>query len=287
SGLQKDPNAKYEKIEDMFKYAEEVKEKNKNQILYFPRVAFLCTLIKKEVIEKIGGLDERFSPGNYEDDDFCLRAQLAGFKTVIVKDAFIHHFGSKSFKANGEKAYLERLKTNEKIFVEKWGATPDEIWLKNYQIKPRQIIFPIDNNLFLQYFRRIRIHLADNEIYLAQKDVEEAIKNYKPGDASIIAKDDLLDLAGNLFLSTNNFEKAKEYFELELKLSPNSSNACFGLGKIFYFKNELQAAKTMFEWAVKNNSNNLSALNALQEVNQKLGLDLNHNSLLEMQFVQN
>ncbi|MCX7610901.1 MAG: glycosyltransferase, partial [Ignavibacterium sp.] len=47
SGLQKDPNAKYEKIEDMFKYAEEVKEKNKNQILYFPRVAFLCTLIKK------------------------------------------------------------------------------------------------------------------------------------------------------------------------------------------------------------------------------------------------
>jgi GT2 family glycosyltransferase/glycosyltransferase involved in cell wall biosynthesis len=112
SGLQKDENANYNSIEEMFRYAEQLKEKNKGQIFHFPRVAFLCTLIKKEVIEKIGGLDERFSPGNYEDDDFCLRAQFVGFKTVIIKDAFIHHFGSKSFKADGIKAYSDRLETN-------------------------------------------------------------------------------------------------------------------------------------------------------------------------------
>jgi TolA-binding protein len=285
SGLQKDNDANYKSIEEMHKYAEEVSQKNKGQVLHFPRVAFLCTLIKREVIEKIGGLDERFSPGNYEDDDFCLRAQIAGFKTVIAQEVFIHHYGSKSFKANGEKAYAERLKKNEKIFVEKWGATPDEIWLQNKSIKPHQIIYPINKNKFLQHFNRLRAHLADNELELAKTEIENAIESYSDGNAATISKDDLLEMAGNLFLAGNDLEKAQYYFEQELQLSPTSSNACLGLGKIFYCKNEFEAAKTMFEWAIKNNVKNDSALNALREINSKLGLDINHNSLLEMNFV--
>ena len=77
SGVQIDKEAKYNSIDEMHKYAASIKEKNKNQTFEFPRVAFLCTLIKKEVVDKIGGLDERFSPGNFEDDDFCLRAQVS------------------------------------------------------------------------------------------------------------------------------------------------------------------------------------------------------------------
>lgn len=273
SGLQKDNEADYKTVEEMFDYAERVKQKNKGQLFNFPRVAFLCTLIKKQVIEKIGGLDERFSPGNYEDDDFCLRAQLAGFKTVIVKDAFIHHFGSKSFKANGDKAYAERLLINQKIFVEKWGATPDEIWLKNKQIKPHQIFYPIDKNLILEHFKRVRIHLSDNDIHLAQIEVEKALEHYQEGDAGIISKIDLLDLAGNLFLATNNIEKARFYFEQELQLSPVSSNACLGLGKILLAMNQPDAAKTMFEWAVKNDPQNKNAVEALSEVNLLLATE--------------
>ncbi|AFH50273.1 Glycosyltransferase [Ignavibacterium album JCM 16511] len=279
SGLQKDENAKYNSIEEMHKYAAEVREKNKGQILHFPRVAFLCTLIKREVIDKIGGLDERFSPGNYEDDDFCLRAQLAGYKTVIAKDVFIHHYGSKSFKAYGEKAYAERLMKNQKTFVKKWGTTPDEIWLRNKQIKPHQIFYPIDKNLFLQHFRRVRVHLADNELELAQIEIEKAIENYQEGDASIISKVDLLDLAGNLFLANNKIEKAQYYFEQELQLAPNSSNACLGLGKVLFAINQAEAAKTMFEWALKNDSNNSNAIAALQEVNLLLGLEAEHSTL--------
>jgi GT2 family glycosyltransferase len=270
SGLQKDENAKYNSIEEMHKYAAEVREKNKGQILHFPRVAFLCTLIKREVIEKIGGLDERFSPGNYEDDDFCLRAQLAGYKTVIAKDVFIHHYGSKSFKANGEKAYAQRLMTNRKIFIDKWGATPDEIWLQNKQIKPHQIYYPVDKNLFLQHFRRVRVHLADNEIELAQTEIEKAVDVFSEGDAKIISKVDLLDLAGNLFLATNNIERAQYYFEQELQLSPNSSNACLGLGKVLLANNQPEAAKIMFEWAVKNDPTNSNAIPALTEVKNLL-----------------
>ncbi|WP_290661941.1 glycosyltransferase [Ignavibacterium sp.] len=279
SGLQKDKDANYKTIEEMYLYAEKIREKNKGQILHFPRVAFLCTLIKKEVIDKIGGLDERFSPGNYEDDDFCLRAQIAGYQTVIVKDAFIHHYGSKSFKANGEKAYAERLINNQKIFIQKWGATPDEIWLKNIQVKPHQVLYPIDKNLFKQHFRRMRVHLADDEIELAQLEIDKAIEYYRAGDSVIINKADLLNLAGNLYLAANNIERAQYYFEQELQLSPNSSNACLGLGKVLFAKNQPEAAKTMFEWALKNDPNNFDALTALNEVNTLLGLEAEHSTL--------
>ncbi|MEG8945549.1 glycosyltransferase [Rosettibacter firmus] len=279
SGVQIDINAKYNSIEEMHRYAAEVREKNKGQVLQFPRIAFLCSLIKKEVIDKIGGLDERFSPGNYEDDDFCLRAQLAGYKTVIAKDVFIHHYGSKSFKADGNEAYRKRLEKNRQIFVDKWGADPDEIWLKNKTIKNRQFYYPINRDLFKQYFERTKVHIADNELYLAQDTIVSAIENFKESDAQHIEYDDLLDLAGNIFLANNNIDKAREYFEKELNLNPASSPACYGLGRIFFAQQNYEAAKIMFEWAVKNNPQNIAAKNALEKVNELLGYELSHSSL--------
>ncbi len=279
SGLQKDHNAKYNSLEEMYKYARSLREKNKGMILQFPRVAFLCTLIKREVIDKIGGLDERFTPGNFEDDDFCLRAQLAGYKTIIAKDAFIHHFGSKSFKADGIEIYKKRLEVNRKKFVEKWGADPDEIWLQNKTIKTRQIYFPIETNLFKQYFERTKVSLKDNELNLAEESIVKAIENFKEGDAIIIDYDDLMNLAGNIFLANGKFSNAQQYFEKELNLNPQSSAACFGLGQVFLMQDDLEAAKIMFEWAVKNDPNNTSAVDALANVNNLLGYELNHSSL--------
>ena len=65
------------------------------------RVVGFCMAFKKAITDNIGLFDERFSPGNYEDDDFCLRAIDAGYKCAFALDTYIHHFGSVSF---GEKA---------------------------------------------------------------------------------------------------------------------------------------------------------------------------------------
>ncbi|MCK9281750.1 MAG: glycosyltransferase [Melioribacteraceae bacterium] len=269
SGLQKDNDAKYETIEEMSQYAGKVKEKNAGELFNFPRVAFLCTLIKREVINEIGGLDERFSPGNYEDDDFCLRTQMAGYKTVIAKDVFIHHFGSKSFKANGIEAYKERLNINREIFIDKWGATPDEIWIQNKEVKPHQRYYPVNKNLFIQYFERAKIHLSDNEPLFAEEAIKSAIENYT-NEVEEIALAELYNLAGNLAFANNNLESAKEYFEKELNEDPNSSSACFGLGQVFIASDELEGAKVMLEWAVKNDESNLQAAELLEKVNAAL-----------------
>jgi len=84
------------------------------------RVTGFCLLIKRELLARIGGLDEIFGQGNYEDNDYCLRAHLAGFECLIARDCFIHHFGSRSFAAAGID-YVAQIHKQWDIFKRKWG----------------------------------------------------------------------------------------------------------------------------------------------------------------------
>jgi len=52
-----------------------------------------CLLFKREVYDTIGLLDTKFKIGGWEDNDYLLRAYLAGFKSVIDRSTFIHHYG--------------------------------------------------------------------------------------------------------------------------------------------------------------------------------------------------
>jgi len=283
SGVQMDKDAKYNSIKEMHQYAKEVSSRNSGKVEEFPRVAFLCTLIKREVIDKIGGLDERFSPGNFEDDDFCLRAQLAGFKTVIAKDVFIHHYGSVSFKQNGVNKYAERLQINEKIFIDKWGSNPEGIWLRGEKYNKRSTMFPIEKDLFVQSIARAFISIDDEEYGIALENLKIALDNFENSSRNgyeKITKEDLLNMAGNLALSKNELEEAKSFFELELEKTPESSTACFGLGEVFNKAEMLQESKSMFEWASVNDDQNQNAKIRLKEVNQKLNFSEDHNSLL-------
>lgn len=50
----------------------------------FDVIIFFCAMIKREVFDKVGLLDEVYSPGGGEDIDFTIRAAQAGFKTVAT-----------------------------------------------------------------------------------------------------------------------------------------------------------------------------------------------------------
>lgn len=51
-----------------------------------PWVLFFCAAIKREVINKIGYLDETFTPGCGEDIDYCIRAYNAGYSIHQVPE---------------------------------------------------------------------------------------------------------------------------------------------------------------------------------------------------------
>lgn len=49
-----------------------------------PALIFFCVMVKRELFDKIGLLDEIFTPGGGEDIDFSVRAKLAGYDAVQV-----------------------------------------------------------------------------------------------------------------------------------------------------------------------------------------------------------
>jgi GT2 family glycosyltransferase/glycosyltransferase involved in cell wall biosynthesis len=77
-----------------------------------PTAVGFCMFIKREVIAKVGLLDEEnFGQGYGEENDFCCRAQSIGYRDILDDSTFVYHKGSMSFKES-KKELCER---NSKI----------------------------------------------------------------------------------------------------------------------------------------------------------------------------
>ncbi len=122
----------YPGLAELPKFAAEWSRSHAGQTQDINRVVGFCLLARRSVIDRIGGLDEQFGSGNFEDDDFCLRAGLAGFRICIARDSFIHHTGSQTFK--GAKIdYRESMLRNWKLFKAKWSMPEDAPIEKGYR----------------------------------------------------------------------------------------------------------------------------------------------------------
>ena len=85
------------------------------------RLVFFCVMLRRSVIEQIGLLDEGYIKGNFEDDDYCLRAILSGYKLGVVRSAFVFHYGSITFKKN-MIIHSDHMELNRKRFFLKAGS---------------------------------------------------------------------------------------------------------------------------------------------------------------------
>jgi GT2 family glycosyltransferase/ubiquinone/menaquinone biosynthesis C-methylase UbiE/Tfp pilus assembly protein PilF len=100
------------------------------------RLVGFCLLFRREVLQQIGGLDERFGSGNFEDDDFCLRARLAGFQVRLAEGSFVHHLGGQTFKG-ARIDYRANLQRNWQLFKNKWGFPANAPLAAGYGLPPR------------------------------------------------------------------------------------------------------------------------------------------------------
>lgn len=122
SGSQQVESVDYDQttLEGLEEFAKKWAALHDRQIKPITRVVGFCMLIKREVIETIGGFDPRFGIGNFEDDDFSIRAAIAGYYSVVAQDCFIHHTGSRTFV--GQKINHDALmRKNWDLFKAKWG----------------------------------------------------------------------------------------------------------------------------------------------------------------------
>jgi GT2 family glycosyltransferase len=87
-------------------------------------LAMFCVLLRRDVSERIGPLDERFEVGMFEDDDYARRLDGAGLRLAVARDSFVHHAGRGSFRALPDEEYRRIFEENRRRYEEKWGAPP-------------------------------------------------------------------------------------------------------------------------------------------------------------------
>jgi len=84
-----------------------------------------CVIVKKEIIENLGMLDERYSPYLVEDVEFSFRAKRNNYKVVTVLNSKLVHYLSHSFKT--------KVKPNPK----------KDIW-KSYVVTRNTMLFSLE-----------------------------------------------------------------------------------------------------------------------------------------------
>ncbi len=96
-------------------------EDRRGDVFDIPVLAMYCVAGRKDFIDQLGRLDERFGIGMFEDDDFAMRVREAGKRVVCAEDVFIHHWGRASFRRMSEAEYDSLFEANKRIYEEIWN----------------------------------------------------------------------------------------------------------------------------------------------------------------------
>lgn len=92
---------------------------------------FPCVYIKREIIEKIGYLDERFNDFGSDDLDYCIRVKQAGYQLIVARGVSVEHEASPE---GGPTTFVRKLGVQEyqkqqaealEKLREKYGVSPE------------------------------------------------------------------------------------------------------------------------------------------------------------------
>jgi GT2 family glycosyltransferase len=80
-----------------------------------------CLLVARSVYEKLGGLDEALQVA-FNDIDFCLRLQAAGYRNIWTPFAELYHHESASRGSEDTEEKKHRFSREVEFMQKRWGG---------------------------------------------------------------------------------------------------------------------------------------------------------------------
>lgn len=114
--------APYRSLEELPLWSLARAQKHFRRSKKMPMLALFCAATWRRIWDEVGGLDEDFGIGLFEDDDFSYRLRERGYELRCRLDAFVHHFQSSSFSRLGDRAYWDLYERNRRLFWAKLRA---------------------------------------------------------------------------------------------------------------------------------------------------------------------
>lgn len=251
-----------------------------------PRVVGMAMLTTRELWERLGGLDERFGLGNFEDDDLCLRLRAQGRRILIARDTFIHHQSRATFDALGVD-YKNLIRDNQELYLAKWAEHPvlaGELSLlckdvnralaacrialtegrRDWQVfavlgeafltlgRPAEAVGALDQ--LLRLAPRHSVGALLRAAALAELDRERALREAVAGLLLDFYMDDrsaagALSLLAGKCLAWGRPEEAEDYYRTALMLEPDFGEACCGLASCALERGDKPSARARLEQA--------------------------------------
>ncbi|AEY02708.1 family 2 glycosyl transferase [Oceanimonas sp. GK1] len=84
-------------------------------------VTAACLVVKKELFERVGGMNEEHLAVNYNDIDFCLKVNALGYKNLWTPHAELVHHESVSRGPATSKAHIKRARQEADYMYKTWG----------------------------------------------------------------------------------------------------------------------------------------------------------------------
>lgn len=138
--------------------------------------------------------DEAYTIAGYEDNDLCVRADLAGFRAVVAYSTFIGHLGHQTF--DSEFPEMDRGMRNRLVYYDKWREYTKPADQKLVAVFRVRLDVPNDVNLFRMAMAGIG-RLVDGIAILLTGPLSAMAKHPEyqqavaagnlPGDAAVLA----------------------------------------------------------------------------------------------------
>ncbi|MCA0754993.1 glycosyltransferase [Paenibacillus sp. N4] len=90
------------------------------------KLSLKCLLFKRDLLDKVGFLDEGFREERAAEEDFCIRARLQGYSLAYAGDAFVH------FDAQDKETAEQDVAGTD---------IPDSIHYTDKWIKPKEVLY--------------------------------------------------------------------------------------------------------------------------------------------------
>jgi GT2 family glycosyltransferase len=88
-----------------------------------PSVTAACLMISRSTYDAVGGLDEGFLIGDFEDSDLCLKVRQRGLRILCLSDVNLTHLERQSFTGIGANGFRERVaRYNAWRHQRRWSA---------------------------------------------------------------------------------------------------------------------------------------------------------------------
>lgn len=100
--------------------------KSSDELRVVPWIEFVAPIFSRNVLKKVGILDELMPRGWGVELDYCFRAKNRGYETSLCQNRVIHHYGGKSYSEREKHCHISNAEMNDRL-SEKYGENWQEI----------------------------------------------------------------------------------------------------------------------------------------------------------------